>query len=348
MKQELFRKKPERNPMPASWTRRKFLKVLSYFGIASMPGVYFLRSGRKKEPKVKVFIASINDYNTDIRHHILRGFQELGITSSDVKGKRILLKPNIVEPNSGHSHISTHPFVIRATIEAFLFLGANKVVVAEGSGHQQDFFLLLEESGVIDVLYEDRIPFVDLNTSPFLMVKNLGKFSNIETLFLPQEIIKADLVVSLAKMKTHHWAGATLSMKNMFGVMPGIIYGWPKNFLHCTGIHESILDINATVKPHLAIIDGIVGMEGDGPIMGTSVQANVLVMGKNLPAVDATSARIMGINPNKIPYLRCASGRLGAIREPNIIQLGETIFSVRKTFQLIDYIPAHRGLRLRL
>ena len=130
--------------------------------------------------------------------------------------------------------------------------------------------------------------------------------------------------------------------------MPGIIYGWPKNFLHCTGIHESILDINATVKPHLAIIDGIVGMEGDGPIMGTSVQANVLVMGKNLPAVDATSARIMGINPNKIPYLRCASGRLGAIREPNIIQLGETIFSVRKTFQLIDYIPAHRGLRLRL
>ena len=199
-----------------------------------------------------------------------------------------------------------------------------------------------------DVLYEDRIPFVDLNTAPFFMVKNLGKFSNIETLFLPQEIIKADIVVSLAKMKTHHWAGITLSMKNMFGAMPGIIYGWPKNLLHCIGIHESILDINATVKPHLAIIDGIVGMEGDGPIMGTSVKANVIVMGKNLPAVDATGARIMGINPNKIPYLRHASGRLGTIREPNIIQRGETIFSVRKTFQLIDDIHAHRGLRLRL
>jgi len=104
-------------------------------------------------------------------------------------------------------------------------------------------------------------------------------------------------IVSVAKMKTHHIAGATLSMKNLFGVMPGIYYGWPKNVLHHAGIENSILDINATLKPHFAIVDGIVGMQGDGPIMGDPKQAGVLVMGRNLAAVDATCCRIMGIVP---------------------------------------------------
>ena len=72
----------------------------------------------------------------------------------------------------------------------------------------------------------------------------------------------------MPKLKTHHWAGVTLSLKNFFGCMPGRVYGWPKNVLHVRGIPESILDINAAVRPHLAIVDGIVGMEGDGPIMG--------------------------------------------------------------------------------
>ncbi len=135
-------------------------------------------------------------------------------------------------------------------------------------------------------------------------------------------------------------------MKNLFGIMPGIIYGWPKNLLHWAGITNAIFDINATIKPDLAIVDGIVGMEGDGPIMGTPVQANMLVMGRNLPAVDATCARAMGVNPKKIPYLKRASGWLGPIRESNIEQRGESIHSMRKNFQLFDFIPAHRGIRL--
>ena len=69
-------------------------------------------------------------------------------------------------------------------------------------------------------------------------------------------------------------------------------------------------------------------------------------MGRNLPAVDATCSRIMGINPEKISYLKQASGRIGAIKESNIKQRGENIASVKKQFQLLDYIPAQRGLKL--
>jgi hypothetical protein len=61
-------------------------------------------------------------------------------------------------------------------------------------------------------------------------------------------VLDADFVVSMLKVKTHHWAGVTVSRKNMFGIVPGMKYGWPKTFLHWSGIHESILDICTTVR----------------------------------------------------------------------------------------------------
>jgi uncharacterized protein (DUF362 family) len=159
-------------------------------------------------------------------------------------------------------------------------------------------------------------------------------------------VLAADIIVSMAKMKTHHWVGATLSMKNMFGILPGSYYGWPKNLLHVAGINQTIVDINTTIRPQLAIIDGVVGMEGDGPIMGEPVEANVIVMGRSLPAVDATCARIMGINPAKIRYIEVAAQHFGTIRESLIEQRGEPIASVQRDFRLIDFIPAHQGIRL--
>ena len=247
----------------------------------------------------ETFIARAKDYSIDLASVIKAGFRELGISEKEIKGKRILLKPNLVEPHRGVSHINTHPLVVRGAIEAFKSFGAAEVIVAEGPGHYRDTHLVLEESKMIDVLWEDRIPFVDLNNDQWFSTPNLGGNTKLQSLILPATLKQVDWIVSMPKMKTHHWAGVTLSMKNLFGVMPGMFYGWPKNVLHQEGIDESILDINATVKPHFAIVDGIVGMEGDGPIMGTPKNAGVIVMGRNLPAVDATCCRIMGINPTK-------------------------------------------------
>ena len=147
----------------------------------------------------------------------------------------------------------------------------------------------------------------------------------------------------MPKLKTHHWAGVTCAMKNLFGVMPGIVYGWPKNVLHVHGIPESILDINATVRPHFAIVDGIVGMEGDGPIMGPPKPCGCIIMGRNLAAVDATAVRVMKLNPYGAKYLTGASGRLGPIHEHNITQRGERIVDVRQEFTVLD-VPHLRGM----
>jgi uncharacterized protein (DUF362 family) len=126
-------------------------------------------------------------------------------------------------------------------------------------------------------------------------------------------------------------------MKNFFGVVPGSIYGWPKNELHQLGIDESIVELNRVFRNTFAIVDGIVGMEGNGPIQGVPKKAGVLVMGSDLAAVDATCCRIMGIDPKRVDYLTGALDQgLGVIEEAQIEQRGETIRSVASKFELID------------
>lgn len=310
-------------------------------GLLVVPKRYF-----RLPQQAQIFVAKVAHYQLDIANAMTRGMREIGITVEEVKGKRILLKPNLVETASEAPHINTHPLVLRGAIEAFLRLGAATVMVAEGPGHRRDTLAVYEESGLADVLAEDRIKFHDLNYITGYELPNAGRQSTMKTLTFPGLFQEVDWIVSVAKMKTHHWTGATLSMKNLFGVMPGMYYGWPKNVLHKVGIQNSILDINATLKPHFAIVDGIIGMEGDGPIMGNPKQVGVLVMGRNLSAVDATCCRIMGIDPYKVSYLERADNWLGPIGDRSIEQRGETIASVQTNFELIDTIPAQQGIRL--
>lgn len=336
-------------PKPFSCTRRELLGMM-FTGVAAA-GLYFPVKRWATpffETESPVFIASASNYSIDIASILLKAFKELGMTPDEIRNKSVLLKPNLVEPHKKHIHINTNPLVIYGAIEAFLTLGASRVVVAESPGHRRDTLYCVEESGLGEILDENKTPFIDLNTSRIIKCVNQGNRSDLGPLFLPEAVVEADFVVSIAKMKTHHWAGATLSMKNMFGVMPGNIYGWPKNRLHWAGITQSIIDINATVKPDFAIIDGIIGMQGDGPIMGTPANAGVLVLGRNPAAVDATASRLMDIDPLRLSYLAESSGWLGTIHERNIPQRGELIRNFATRFQLFpDTIPAHRRIRLR-
>jgi uncharacterized protein (DUF362 family) len=287
--------------------------------------------------RAEVLISRAETYSADLVDLLRRGLDEIGVGKRAVQGKSVLLKPNLVEPTVAAPHVNTHPVLVRAVVEVFRRWDAREVFVAEGQGHCRDTAFVLEQSGLEKILDEDRIDFVDLNYDDVFTATNRLGYMKIAKLYLPQSLRRADFIVSLPKMKTHHWAGVTLAMKNFFGVMPGVCYGWPKNVLHHAGINQSILDINATVRPHLAIVDGIVGMEGDGPIMGTPKPAHVVVMGTNLPAVDATCARLMGFDPLRIHYLRAASGTLGPIQERHIEQRGEPIASLAQSFSLPDH-----------
>ncbi|MEO5953524.1 MAG: DUF362 domain-containing protein [Chloroflexia bacterium] len=278
----------------------------------------------------------------------LLGLLEAGLTeawpdaAASVRGKTILLKPNLVEFDS-HTCINTDPRLVLAARELFLKLGAGQVWIGEGPGHRRDTWDLAEQAGYRKIVNDFDSRFVDLNLDE---VKAVRAYGDTMDLYLPKTVLNADLIVSVAKMKTHHWAGATLSMKNFFGIVPSAIYGWPKNLLHYQGIDRSIVELNRIVRNTFAIVDGIVAMEGNGPIQGTPVNAGVVVMGRDVAAVDATCARLMKLDPLKIRYLRDASALniegLGAIGEDSIEQRGEKISGLARPFAVLDDFTSMR------
>jgi uncharacterized protein (DUF362 family) len=156
-------------------------------------------------------------------------------------------------------------------------------------------------------------------------------------------VLAADLVVTVPKLKAHHWAGMTCGMKNLFGKVPGAVYGWPKNILHVHGIDASIVDLASTIRPGLTIVDAVVGMDGDGPIMGEPHPLGFIAMGTDVVAVDATCARVVGIDPKHLTYLETASHYLGNTDPRRIRQVGERIDRFRSDFTLI---PRMQYIRL--
>ena len=268
-----------------------------------------------------------------------RGLDLLG---ASVRGKRVFLKPNMVEYQK-NTAINTHPHVVAAAASAFLKAGAREVVVGEGPGHRRDIEYLLAGTGLDDVIQDLRLRFVDLNHDDVREVPLKSHFTKVQSMWLPVELLQSDFIVSMPKLKTHHWAGMTASMKNLFGTAPGAVYGWPKNFLHFNGIDQSIIDLTATVAPHLTIVDAVIAMEGDGPIMGRPRAVGFLAMGSDLPAVDATCARIIGLDPEKMPYLSVSGEFLGNIKESRIKQVGESPARYRTQFDLIESVKRFRA-----
>ena len=283
-------------------------------------------------PPSRVAIRKAEGYNGDLVeliHETLREFQ------LPVAGKSVLLKPNLVQSDPNYV-INTHPAVIAATRESFLRLGAARVIVGEGPGNERDTEGILEAIRLRDWLGRLDEGFVDLNVDDVRRVTLRTRASKLRQLYLPAAVLEADFLVSMPKMKTHHWAGVTLSLKNLFGVVPGSCYGWPKNILHWAGIENSILDLSTTVRPDFAIVDGIVAMEGNGPIQGTPKAAGVLVMGDDPVAVDATAARVMGLVPERISYLHKAGYVLGHLQEAKIQQIGEEVTHVKTPFMVLE------------
>ncbi len=301
-------------------------------------------SGPSPQARARVAVVKAPRYSLEIKALLAPHFRRFGLS---LRGKSVLLKPNIVDCHGGEHHIFTHPTVLAAAIELFGELGAT-VRVAEASGLRRDTNTILFDSGYKSILGKYGVEFVDLNLDEVEKVPIPSNLSGLGDLYIPRAVLSSDFVVSMPKLKTHHWAGVTLSLKNMLGVLPGIKYGWPKNRLHTVGLFEAIVDVGYTVRPDFAIIDGIYGIEGNGPLFGDNKFAGVLVMSDDILAADTVAARIMGINPAKVDYLKLAARPLGDRLPPlgntkDIELMGEPIASVRQDFKLLDEF---RRLRL--
>ena len=316
-------------------SRREWLALTAGAATVAMSGC---SSDRPLTPS-EVSIVKAPTYDQSIYGTVR---QMLAMHRLDVRGKNIVLKPNLVEFEP-ESSINTNPLVVHAAYEAFKEMGAASVRIAEGPGHRRNTLDLAEAAGYFKIVPQFEDQFTDLNLDDVTRVYPRRQFSRVEKLYLPNTALGADLLVSIAKLKTHHWVGATLSMKNLFGVVPSGVYGWPKNVLHWAGIDESIADLHAAFPRQFAIVDGIVGMEGNGPIQGVPKHAGVLVAGKDPVAVDSTCCRIMCIDPFQIGYLRLAAEGESHMTSRNIVQIGEAIEDVATPFALI---PEFQRIRM--
>jgi len=316
--------------LPRNMTRREWIA-----GAAALAGC---TSNRPAPAPQSVSIVRVPAYDQRIYETVRRMLAGHGL---DVRGRNVVLKPNLVEFEPGSS-INTHPMLVHAAYEAFRALGAASVRIAEGPGHRRNTLDLADSAGYFKTVPGFENIFTDLNVDDVSRVHLSRQVSRLGKLYLPNTVLGADLLVSMPKMKTHHWVGATLSMKNLFGTVPSGVYGWPKNVLHWAGIDQCIVDLHQAYPRQFALVDGIIGMEGNGPIQGTPKTAGVLVAGRDPAAVDATCCRIMRIDPAKVVYLRIAADKGAQIAEAGIRQTGESIAGVATPFALIPYFRSYR------
>jgi uncharacterized protein (DUF362 family) len=298
----------------------------------------------RRPARSRVAIVRADEYSERLEGALMRA---LRLFDLNVGGKSVLLKPNLVDFVPGVD-INTHPVLVSAAAECFRRLGAGSVTVAEGPGHQRDTQLVLSESGFRDELTKHRVPFVDLNRDELVKVRLRANYTGLGHLWLPRTVLSHDFVVSMPKVKTHHWSGVTFSMKNMFGVVPGAKYGWPKNILHWRGIQQSILDVCATVPIHFVIADAIVAMEGNGPLAGTPRPLHSILLSDDPVAADATCARLMGFKPERIPHVGEAAKFLGNASTELIDQLADRVTAPDTPFRVVpefEHLRASQPLR---
>ncbi len=166
--------------------RREFIKVSAIASLSSLvggcrPSVRWDRDAYRKPATSRVAILEAKSYQAPLEEIIRRGIH---LFKLDLQGKRIVLKPNLVEFDP-KGVINTHPAVIEAAIGSFRSLGAREVVVAEGPGHRRDSEYLLAASGIYDVINEHRVRYVDLNTDDVRRTKLRSSFTNLRELYLP-------------------------------------------------------------------------------------------------------------------------------------------------------------------
>ena len=321
-------------------TRRELIRILGASAVSALPASAFpIRSGqnpatRARGGALRVGLIKCADYSPGNLLEAIRAGWRM-TRPPDVRGKRVVIKPNIADFSPGRP-IHTDPRLVEALVLHLKEMGARKIIVADGPPHNRDTEVLFRETGFEALAERQGVPLIDLNYDDVRPVKNANPRARLlQNLRLPETVLSAEVLISVPKLKTHRFAGVTLSLKNMFGILPGMIYGWPKNILHWNGIPQSICEINGAVKSHFSIADGIIGMEGYGPLLGTAKRAGVLVMGDNALAVDATAARVMGVDPGLVDYMIMAQKlKLGSLRRQDITVSGETIERVRTDFVL--------------
>ena len=227
-------------------------------------------------------------------------------------GRTVLIKPNLVMKRTPQSGIVTDPQVTRAVVDLALAAGAARVLIVEGATGGNNFAACGYEF-FANYGSDGRVALINLDQQPNSLVAVPDGLA-YRQLYLPALLMDEGVFrISIGKLKTHMESLATLSMKNLFGLPPQSLYmnsTLPARFaMHDRGLHQTVLDLNLAWPIDFALVDGVWGLEGDGPLQGTPVRMDLVVAGRNALAVDRVCLQIMGIDQGAVQHLVYAAQR---------------------------------------
>lgn len=287
----------------------------------------------------KVLIKKADRYDTRLLLPVIHNALSWGGVAEKVgPDTKILLKPNMLTRAAPQKVVTTHPAVLDAVITALKELGAKaeNITVADSSGGPENRIVLrgnYKACGFTDITDKHGVNLYVKQEA--VSVKTDGKI--VKNFELLKPATESDIIISLAKFKTHVMTGMSGAVKNLFGLVPGLKKAeFHMRFPDKANFADMIVDLCETVKPDLTIVDGIIGMEGDGPAGGEPRHFDLIMAGTNPYSIDLAIAYMMGFEATRLPIARAAIARGLCPRQADIEDIeGETeIFKPVENFKM--------------
>ncbi len=224
-------------------------------------------------------------------------------------GDKVLLKVNLLSAREPKKAVTTHPEIVRAVAKAVRKAGGKPYIGDSPAGMFSNRALMkaYKQSGLAEIANEEKIP---LNYDTRSKKLDFPKGKRLKKSPVCDFILDADKIIALPKLKTHSFQYMTLACKIMYGAIPGLTKAkYHAQFPTRTAFADMMLDILKVIKPQLYIMDGIVGMQGQGPGGGDPVKLGLLLASTDPVAMDIAVCRTLGIEPVGIPVLKRAKIR---------------------------------------
>lgn len=250
----------------------------------------------KKEVE-KVGIVECKSYNQKQVDKAIKKSLEL-IDFHIGKNKKVLIKPNIVVTNAKHLEATvTNKAIIESVCK---ILRKNKCQIFIGESSFTDTSDCFREYGLDKLAKKYNAKLLIFEQDKLVRIYN-PHAKILNSFPISKTLKEADLIINLPKLKTHLLTKYTGAVKNLYGVIPGGLKQRLHNKAHGErNFSNLLLDIYEEIHPQLNIIDGIIGMEGQGPTSGTPVKSNLILCSKNAITLDIACSKLIGLKPKKV------------------------------------------------
>lgn len=255
-------------------------------------------------------------------------------------GDRVLLKVNLLAARKPEDAVTTHPTVAKALTEYFQDAGAEVVLGDSSAAGPIETRKALKVAGIEQVAKETKAKAVNFEAEGFAKIPAPEGSMRLNEIYVAKPVLDAQMVVTVPKLKNHNLTKFTGALKNLFGTVPTAT----RMNLHALGnirrFSQGIVDIFSAVKPGLAIMDGVVGMDGNGPSFGTIRKTGIIAASRDSVALDAVCSSMVGYKENEILTTFEASNRgLGNGRLRDIQLMGTEARELYLSWDKVKTMP---------